>query len=159
MKKVVMFLFVLLMAVCLFFSIAIAEDGTATPGFGGSFFSWETIGTFSGAVALVVFLVQVLKLPLDKVYKIPTRFVVYVISLAVLVLAQAFVPALGGLTWQSGVLCVFNAALVALSAMSVYGIAIEGPETAKMVDELVKGAVSIDEVPVDNGLHSDGVDV
>lgn len=99
------------------------------------FFSWESIGTFSGAVALVVFLVQLLKLPMDRVRRIPTQYIVYVVSLGVLLLAQAFVPALGGLTWQSGILCVFNAALVALSAMSLYNVAIDRVETRKLLQE------------------------
>jgi len=98
------------------------------------FFTWESIGTFSGAVALVVFLVQLLKLPLDRVWKIPTQYVVYVISLAVLLLAQAFVPELGGLSAEAVLLCVLNAAVVALSAMSAYDLAIGRVEAQKNGD-------------------------
>lgn len=112
--------------------IAGASDTVALPD-AASFFSWEMIGTFSGAVALVVFIVQLLKLPIDRVWHIPTQIVVYIVSLIVLLLAQAFVPALGGLTWQSGTLCIFNAILVALTAMSAYSVAIEKPEYSKMV--------------------------
>lgn len=103
---------------------------------GASFFTWDSIGTFTGAVALVVFLVQVLKLPMDKVWRIPTQYVVYIISLIVLLLAQAFVPSLGGLTVQSGILCVFNAALVALAAMSTYDITIGKVEERKLTGRL-----------------------
>lgn len=112
--------------------IALAEGGVD----GSTFFSWETIGTFTGAVALVVFLVQLLKLPLDKVWHIPTQYIVYVMSLGVLLLAQAFVPSLGGLSWDSALLCVFNAALVALSAMSTYEIAIAKVEERKVFTQL-----------------------
>jgi hypothetical protein len=98
-----------------------------------SFFSWEGLGTFSGAVALVVFLVQLLKLPLDKVWKIPTQYVVYILSVLVLLLAQAFVPSLGGFSAQRAMLCVFNGALVALSAMSAYEVTIRGPEREKLL--------------------------
>lgn len=112
--------------------IALAEGGVD----GSTFFSWETIGTFTGAVALVVFLVQLLKLPLDKVWHIPTQYIVYVMSLGVLLLAQAFVPSLGGLSWDSALLCVFNAALVALSAMSTYEIAIAKVEERKVLTQL-----------------------
>jgi len=112
--------------------ISLAEGGVD----GSTFFSWETIGTFTGAVALVVFLVQLLKLPLDKVWHIPTQYIVYVMSLGVLLLAQAFVPSLGGLSWDSALLCVFNAALVALSAMSTYEIAIAKVEERKVLTQL-----------------------
>lgn len=113
-------------------TLALGEDllSLETP---ASFFSWETIGTFSGAVATVVFVVQLLKLPLDKVKHIPTQYVVYAMSLLVLLLAQAFVPGLGGLTWERGILCVFNAILVCLTAMSVYTVMIQTPETEKML--------------------------
>lgn len=94
-----------------------------------SFFTWESLGTFSGAVALVVFVVQLLKLPLDRVWKIPTQYVVYFISLCVLLLAQAF--ALGGLSVEAALLCVLNAAVVALSAMSAYDMAIGRVEAEK----------------------------
>ena len=93
-----------------------------------SFFSWEALGTFSGAVALTVFLVQFLKLPLDRVWRIPTRFVVYAVSLIVLLLAQWFIPGRGGLTWESGLQCVINAVLVCLAAMSAYTELIEKVE-------------------------------
>ncbi len=99
---------------------------------GGAFFTWQGIGTYGGAVALVVFMVQALKLPLDRVWKIPTRIVVYFVSLGVLLLAQCFVPALGGLTWENGLLCVFNAFLVALAAMSTYEVAIDKVEMGKL---------------------------
>ena len=99
---------------------------------GASFFTWESIGTFTGAVALVVFVVQLLKLPLDRVWKIPTQYVVYVISLAVLLLSRAFAP--DGLDAQSVLLCVLNAAVVALSAMSAYDVAIGRVEEQKNRD-------------------------
>lgn len=113
-----------------------------------SFFSWEMIGTFSGAVAVVVFIVQLLKLPLDRIRHIPTQYVVYVVSLMVLLLAQAFVPGLGGLNWQNGILCVFNAILVALTAMSVYTKMIEEPERAKLVTEGVELSIIDGEIVV-----------
>lgn len=94
-----------------------------------AFFSWELLGTFSGAVAAVVFIVQLLKLPLDKVWRVPTQYIVYVVSFAVLALAQHFV--LGGLTWDTLALVLLNSVLVALSAMSLYEQAISAPESVK----------------------------
>jgi len=101
----------------------------------GGFFSWELLATFTGAVAAVVAIVQLLKLPLDRIWRIPTDIVVYFVALAVLLLAQAFVPALGGLTLQSGFLCVFNAVLVALAAMSAYRVAIQKVEEKKLIKD------------------------
>ena len=110
-------------------AVVVPPDENMPPGF----FTWEALGTFSGAVALVVFLVQLLKVPIDKVWKIPTQYVVYVLSVLVLLLAQAFVPSLGGFTAQRAILCLFNGALVALSAMSTYDIAIAGVEGSKLI--------------------------
>lgn len=112
--------------------IALAEGGVD----GSSFLDWESIATYGGAVALAVFIVQLLKLPLDKVWRIPTQYVVYAVSLAVLLLAQAFVPTMGGLTWDSALLCVFNAVIVSLSAMSTYTVTIGRVEERKALTRL-----------------------
>ncbi len=103
---------------------------------GSSFLDWESIATYGGAVALVVFIVQLLKLPLDKVWRIPTQYVVYAVSLAVLLLAQAFVPTMGGLSWDSALLCVLNAVIVSLSAMSTYTVTIGRVEERKLLTRL-----------------------
>jgi peptidoglycan/LPS O-acetylase OafA/YrhL len=117
------------LAFCLMIPIiALAEEAGGVP---TAFFDWGTLGTLSGATAAVVFIVQLLKAPLDRLWHIPTQIVVYVISVAILLAAQAFVPALGGLTWMSGILCLFNGLLVALAAMSAYEVAINKPELKK----------------------------
>lgn len=136
----------ILALLCMMAIPMVAQAAGETTGFEGiaSYFSWETIGTFSGAVAVVVFIVQLLKLPIDRIWRIPTQYVVYIVSLVVLLLAHAFVPALGGLTWENGILCVFNAILVSLTAMSAYTVAIEKPEENKLLTELEKGTLVID---------------
>ena len=139
MSKLVRVLLLVLTMVAVMMPAALAlAEGLPDPisGLGLAFFNWETIGTFSGAVALTVFLVQVLKLPLDRVWKIPTQYVVYMVSLGVLLLAQQFVPDLGGMNWEKAVLCVFNAALVALSAMSTYTVTIQEVEAEKLMDTI-----------------------
>ena len=92
------------------------------------YFTWEFIGTFAGAVALVTLLVQWLKLPLDKLWKIPTRFWVYIISLAVLYPAQYF---LGTLNENTAVLTLFNAVLVTMAAMGAYELTFAKAEAKK----------------------------
>lgn len=79
--------------------------------------SWESLGTIAGATAAVLMIVQLIKAPLDRVWKLPTRLVVYVIALGLMLTAQAFN---GGLTWQSGLLAAVNAVMVALSAYGAY---------------------------------------
>lgn len=80
-------------------------------------FTWQQLATIAGATAAVLLIVQLLKLPIDKVWKIPTRIVVYVISLIILLLATLFTD---GLTVQTGLLTAVNAAIVALAAMGAY---------------------------------------
>lgn len=80
-------------------------------------FSWEQLATIAGAALATLLIVQLLKLPLDKVWKIPTRIIVYVISLVIMVLATHFTS---GLTWSNLGLSALNAVIVALSAMGGY---------------------------------------
>ena len=80
-------------------------------------FTWAQLATIAGATAAVLLIVQLLKLPLDKVWKIPTRIVVYIIALILLLLATLFTD---GLTVQTGLLTAVNAVIVALAAMGAY---------------------------------------
>ena len=43
-------------------------------------FSWEQLATIAGATLATLLIVQLLKLPLDKVWKIPTRIVARIMS-------------------------------------------------------------------------------
>jgi hypothetical protein len=81
--------------------------------------TWEFLGTFAGATLVVSLLVQFFKLQVDKVWKIPTKYLVYILSVFVLVLAQIF----GGTFSASNlVITFFNAFGVTLSAMGFYDI-------------------------------------
>lgn len=80
-------------------------------------YSWESLGTVAGATAATLLIVQLIKAPLDRVWKLPTRLVVYVLALSLMLVAQVFN---GGLTWESGLLAAVNAAMVALSAYGAY---------------------------------------
>ena len=79
--------------------------------------SWEQLATIGGAAMATLLIVQLLKLPLDKVWKIPTRIIVFVISFIVLGLATYFTT---GLDWNTALLTVINAVIVALTAMGGY---------------------------------------
>ena len=82
-------------------------------------FTWQQLATIAGATLATLLIVQLLKLPIDKVWKLPTRIVVYFISLIILLLATYFT---NGLTVSTGFLTVFNAVIVALAAMGAYEV-------------------------------------
>lgn len=109
MKKLFVFTLILMMLLPV---VALAEGGLPTEPF-----TWAQLATIAGATAAVLLIVQLLKLPLDRVWKIPTRIVVYVISLIILLLATLFTD---GITVQTGLLTAVNAVIVALAAMGAY---------------------------------------
>lgn len=79
--------------------------------------SWAQLATIGGAAMATMLIVQLLKLPLDKVWKIPTRIIVFVIAFIVLGLATYFTQ---GLDWNVALLTIINAVIVALTAMGGY---------------------------------------
>ena len=80
-------------------------------------FSWEQLATIAGAALATMLIVQLLKLPLDKVWKIPTRIIVFLIAAVVMLLATYFTQ---GLTWNTAILTILNAVVAALTAMGGY---------------------------------------
>lgn len=113
MKKLLCCL-VLLMTVLLIVSVALAEGELPTEPF-----TWEYLATIAGATLATLLIVQLLKLPLDRVWKIPTRIVVYFIAIIILLCATMFTTSL---TVQSGILTAVNAVIVALAAMGAYEV-------------------------------------
>ena len=81
------------------------------------YLTWEFLGNFAGVVVAVTILIQFLKLPLDKVWKVPTRFFVYGISLLLLVAVEYFTK---GIVVDQIPLLLINAVLVTISAMGAY---------------------------------------
>ena len=79
--------------------------------------SWDQLATIGGAAMATMLIVQLLKLPLDKVWKIPTRIIVFVIAFIILILATYFTQ---GLAWETAILTIINAVIVALTAMGGY---------------------------------------
>ena len=98
--------------VVMFCSVALAEGELPTEPF-----TWEYIATIAGATAATLLIVQLLKLPLDRVWKIPTRIWVYIIALALMLAAAGFTT---GLDLQTVLLTAVNACIVALAAMGAY---------------------------------------
>ena len=80
-------------------------------------FSWEQLATIAGAAMATMLIVQLLKLPIDKVWKIPTRIIVFLIAAIVMLLATYFTK---GLTADTALLTILNAVIAALTAMGGY---------------------------------------
>lgn len=84
------------------------------------FVSWEILGTYAGAMAMVGVITQLTK-EIKFISKIPTQLWSYVLALVVMYASNLF---LGTLTWSNAVLILFNSALVSLGANGGYeGIA------------------------------------
>ena len=128
MKKLLS-LVLLLLAVTLFaFPVsALAEDTTdATTGITASEagtpaepFTWQYLASIAGAAAFTLLVVQFLKAPLDKIWKIPTRVFAYIIALLTMLVATAFTT---GLDIQTALLAVVNAFIAALTAYGAYEV-------------------------------------
>ena len=113
-------------------AVGMAEAATATPTVdtGGAVveipgvevgepLTWTYLATIAGAAAFTLLVVQFLKAPLDKVWKIPTRVFAYVVALGVMLVATAFTT---GLTVDNALLVGVNALLAALSAYGAYEV-------------------------------------
>lgn len=124
----VLFAIVLMLCVCAYAAevVEVAADVAqgagaieeiAESGLPAEPFDWASIATISGATLATLLIVQLLKLPLDKLWKIPTRIWVYIIALILMLAATHFTS---GLNFSSACLTAVNAVIVALSAMGAY---------------------------------------
>jgi len=87
----------------------------------GDWISGSTLSTFSGVVFVVTVLVQFLKEPLDRVYKIPTR--VLLLGLSWTVLMGRCLIMNEGLTPERIFLNFLNGFVVSLAAMGTHSVA------------------------------------
>jgi hypothetical protein len=81
--------------------------------------TWAYLATIAGATAATLFIVQYLKVPLDKVWKIPTRAFVYLVALVLLMGGTYFTS---GLTVDTALLTAVNAVIVAIAAYGAYEV-------------------------------------
>lgn len=128
MKKLLSLVLLLLAVTLLAFPVsALAEDtADATTGITASDagmpaepFTWQYLASIAGAAAFTLLVVQFLKAPLDKVWKIPTRVFAYIIALLTMLVATAFTT---GLDIQTALLAVVNAFIAALTAYGAYEV-------------------------------------
>lgn len=85
------------------------------------FISWATLGTYGGALTMVMVLTQFTK-ELSFTKKIPTQIWSYVLAFAVLIMAKAFTI---GLTLDITAQTMFNAVIVSMAANGGYSAAIK----------------------------------
>lgn len=117
-KLLISTLFICLMLTTVYAVIAEATPPVQTlPAEQEGAYNWPQLATIAGATAATLLIVQYVKLPIDKVWHIPTRAVVYAIALLIMIAAQAFGA---GLTLQIIPLIAINAFVVALAAMGSY---------------------------------------
>jgi len=98
----------------------VKADAEATPGELPAEFTWTYLVTTGGAAVFVFAVVQFAKAPLDKVWHIPTRLLVYILSFATLLVANAFLN--HGLQIETVALSVFNALISAYGAYGMYEV-------------------------------------
>ena len=132
MKKIIVFLFLIfLMLPAIVGAEALVEVATEVVAseIPTEPVTWDQLATIGGAAMATLLIVQLLKLPLDKIWKIPTRIIVFVIAFIVLILATYFTD---GLSWNTALLTVINAVIVALTAMGGYELTFAKLEKKKV---------------------------
>ena len=79
--------------------------------------TWDQLATVAGTALITMLIVQYTKMPLDRVWKIPTRIIVFLIAFITMLAATYFKD---GLTWSTALLTIFNSLIAALAAMGGY---------------------------------------
>jgi hypothetical protein len=95
------------------------EVAPADPGGETSPYTWGYLVTVPGSAAFALVVIQLIKAPLDKICKVPTRAVVYVICLVSMAAGTYFTI---GFSASALGLIPVNAALAALMAMGAYDV-------------------------------------
>lgn len=118
-SKVLIAIGLVLMAFSMFFPLlALAESTGTTP---SQPFDWAQMATIPGAITVTLFIVQALKLPLDRVFgKVPTRIVVFAISFLVFLGGKLAMGELS--TPPDYILATINSLIVFVGAMGLYEV-------------------------------------
>lgn len=98
-------------------SAAAIDVPTVQPAVPAAGYDWTALAGVAGATAFTLLVVQFIKAPLDKLWHIPTRVVVYVIGFATLLIAQVFTV---GFTIDGLALTAVNAVIAGSAAMGAY---------------------------------------
>lgn len=117
MKKILYLIMAMLFVGMLALPVVALAEGQA--GDEGAPFAWDYLATVGGAAAFALVVVQLIKAPLDKVWKIPTRVVVYTLCLIGMATGTYFTV---GITPETLLLIPINAVVASLTAMGGYDV-------------------------------------
>ncbi len=98
-------------------NVPVTDTSTAEVVVPAAGYDWTALASVAGATAFTLLVVQFIKAPLDKLWHIPTRVVVYLISFATLLIAQVFTV---GFTLNGLALTAVNAVIAGSAAMGAY---------------------------------------
>jgi len=87
--------------------------------------TWEELATQAGATALVLLIVQFVKAPLDRIWKIPTRVLAYILAVLIMMTSAIFT---GSFSISTFALIALNAVVVACGAMGAYEATFAKPD-------------------------------
>lgn len=119
MKKLFCLLITVIIMVMMTMVAFAADSSPTSDNIVSDYLTLEFLRTMAGAVAVTTLITQFLKMPLDKVWKVPTRFIVYVIALLILMAVEFFT---GDLSGEKIVLILLNAVIVTMASMGTYEI-------------------------------------
>lgn len=91
-------------------------------------YSWTLLTSVAGASAFTLAVVQFIKAPLDKVWKIPTRVLAYVISFAVMLASRILVE---GFSLEALLYSAVNALVSGSTAIGAYEVTFKKSDAAK----------------------------
>ena len=94
-----------------------ADVPTVQPAVPAAGYDWTALAGVAGATAFTLLVVQFIKAPLDKIWHVPTRVIVYLIAFATLLIAQVFTV---GFTIDGLALTAVNAVIAGSAAMGAY---------------------------------------
>jgi hypothetical protein len=114
MKKILVVLGLLFIVFVTLFPLLALAEGTTDA---SQPYDWLKLGTVPGAIAATLLVLQYWKMPLDKVWKLPTRLVVFVIAFGILTAAKA---ATDGIVQSDWLLLGINTFVVGVGAMGAY---------------------------------------
>ena len=95
-------------------------------------YTWDKLVTVGGAAAAAMLITQAVKEPLDRIIKIPTRWLVFFLSFVILVIAHVF---MGDFAWSNVPLLVLNALLAMFTAMGGYEATFLAADQAKAAQQ------------------------
>ncbi len=117
MKKILLTFLIAVIFIMTMGTVAFAADTFGPPEIMNEFLTWNFLGTMGGVVMATTLITQFLKMPLDKVWKIPTRFIVFLIAL---ILLFAFDLVTGAFKPDRSILLILDAVVASMTSMGTY---------------------------------------